>query len=149
MLWKTNREKELRERIRFISDNYPEINPNLRASIAIHTELMSKNDLCNVIPTIISTNKLHMSLYFEGHAPVYFETGIWNEFGFFPKRLIQDFEKYGFKSWIDIVFGGSRGTHLGKIENLLNHFPLFIKDKLRPGFICYSQKEKKTDYLYN
>lgn len=146
-IWKKIREEELEKRIKFIKDNFPAINPNLRASIAIHTELMSKEDMYSVIPQIVKSNKLPMSLYFEGYAPVFFETGIWDEYGFFPRKFVKDLAKYGFNSNIEIYLGSARGFPYEHLETIINQLPLALREKLKPNFFCYSKKIKTADYL--
>lgn len=146
-LWKEIREADLVKRLNFIKENFPEIDSSLRASIALHTELLGKDDLIDAIKEILRTKKFPMNLYFEGYAPVYFETGIWDEFGFYPRKFIADLNKYGFKTEADIYFGSARGFPFNIIENLINSLPLVIKEKLRPNFISYARKFEETKYL--
>lgn len=146
-IWKRIRSQELNKRLKFLKENFPQIDPHFCASIALHTELLSKEAVKEIVPQIIKSGKLPMNLYFEGYAPVFFETGIWDEYGFSPRKLIKDLKKYGFSSKIDIALGSSRGFPFDKIEKTINFFPLIIKEKLRQNFICYSKKETGVKYL--
>lgn len=146
-LWKEVREADLLKRLNFIKQKFPDVEPSVRASLALHTELLGKDDLVDAIKDILRTKKFPMNLYFEGYAPVYFETGIWDEFGFYPTQLITDIYKYGFKAEVDIYFGSARGFPFNFVEDIINSLPLVVKEKLKPNFIAYARKFEETKYL--
>jgi len=145
--WKKIRNKELEKRLIYLKKQFPDIAPQFRASIALHTELLALDEVKNIVPSIIMSNKLPMNLYFEGYAPVYAETGIWDEWGFYPKKLVTQLKLYGFSSEIEIYLGSARGFPFNVLETLINLLPNTIKLLLRPSFRCYAKKMEIPGYL--
>ena len=139
-IWKQTRNKELEKRIIFLKKHFPDINPHFRASIALHTELLPLAEVENIVPNILQTNKLPMNLYFEGYAPVYSQSGVWAEYGFYPVKLADYFKLYGFSSKIQVYTGSARGFPFNIAEKLINLLPNKIKFLFRPNFIVYSKK---------
>ena len=146
--WDYLRKRELLKRLNFVKHNWPQLNAQYQATLAIHTELLSLAEIKNTIPIILSTNKLPMNLYFEGYAPTYAETGIWAEWGFSPKKLKLELSKYGFEVFLQANYGRARGFPFSYLTSAVNYcFPLCLKFILSRAIIAYCIKKESCNYL--
>jgi SAM-dependent methyltransferase len=50
--WRRVRDEELAKRLRHLHERFPDIDPQLAASIALHTELMSFDEMDRLVPGI-------------------------------------------------------------------------------------------------
>ena len=145
--WARVRDAELKKRIVFLKQHFPDIDPQFRASIALHTELLSLNDVKDAVSEIIRTNKLPMNLYFEGYAPVFSQSGIWVEYGLYPTKVTQQLKLYGFSSKKKVYIGSARGFPFELLEKIVNLFPDKIRFLIRPSFMVYAKKIDVVKYL--
>lgn len=147
--WTKTREKDLIIRVQTLRTAYPDLDPHLCASIALHTELLSLDDAKAAVPAIVKTNKLPMNLYFEGYAPIQAQTGTWAEYGFEPPKLAKDVQKYGFSATPSLYAGSGRGGIWPFIENTINMMPDSIRFLFRPTFFLHMTKTDSVKYLIN
>jgi hypothetical protein len=88
-----------------------------------------------------------MSLYMEGHPPVFSETGVWDEKGFYPARLARELHGYGFDAHVRTYVGSARGPLWSAVETLVNRLPDSIRFLLRPAFLVHARKVRQPHYL--
>jgi len=146
-MWKIIREQELKKRLKFLKREWPEIDPQFRATLALHTELLSLKAIRKIVPFILSSEELPMNLYFEGYAPTFAETGIWDEWAFKPKELKQSLEKYGFHVQLKGYYGAARGFPFTLAQFLFNLGPKNSKFWFVRAILAYARKYKQCSYL--
>lgn len=146
-IWKRLRETELKKRIVYLENQFPDIDPQFRASIALHTELLPLEAMKKEVPGIIKNNTLPMNLYFPGYAPIFSESGIWAEYGFYPEKLASYVEQYGFFAQVHQYIGSARNSFLDIAERCINLLPDVLRFLFRPSFLLYAQKNERTRYL--
>ena len=145
--WRIIRKQELMKRLEFFKREWPEIDPQFRATLALHTELLSLKAIKKFVPFILSTGELPMNLYFEGYAPTFAETGIWDEWAFKPKELRQSLERYGFHVQLKGYYGAARGFPFTLAQFLFNLEPTDSKFWLARAIIAYAKKYNRCSYL--
>lgn len=145
--WARVRAEEMERRLSFIEERRPDIDPQLRASIALHTELLSERDLADSLDEIARTKRLPMNLWSEGQAPVYFSTGIWAERGFRLQSFEEELRKYGFRPRVRLSVGASRGRAYHAMESVVNLLPKPLKYRLHHAYRCWATKVRACDYL--
>jgi hypothetical protein len=145
--WERIREQELPYRVAFIREQFPDIDPEYAASLALHTELYSREATATIVAQAIQARQLPMSLYFPGNPPVYFETGVWVERAFYPPDLVRLLHGYGFDAFARIYVGGARGALHALVERMANRLPDRLAFALRPSFRCYGRKISPPSYL--
>ncbi len=145
--WRSVRSSELHKRVMFLKEHFPDIDPQFRASIALHTELLPLCEVERIVPDIIKTNKLPMNLYFEEYAPVFSSSGIWVEYGFYPAKLCKTFALYGFTSTLKAYIGSARGFPFNTVQTILNWLPNKLRFMFWPVFIMYAKKTAPPKYL--
>ncbi|MDX9702564.1 MAG: class I SAM-dependent methyltransferase [Candidatus Auribacterota bacterium] len=147
--WEKTRKNELEKKIDYLKKVYPDLSPHLRASIALHTELLSLKDAADAVPNILKTNKLPMNLYFEGYAPIQVQSGTWAEYAFEPPKLAKYMSLYGFSATPKLYAGSARGGIWPVVEDIINVLPDKIRFLFRPTFLIYMKKIDAVKYLVN
>lgn len=145
--WAAVRERELPLRVAFIRRKFPDVGPQGAASLALHTELYSREALLAIIPQTVEGGPLPMALHAPGTAPVYFDTGVWDEAAFYPPSFRHDLRGYGFKASVRIYAGGGRTAVYALAERLVNMLPDRLRFTVRPTFLCYARKVGPPTYL--
>ena len=146
-LWERLREEELERRLRFVAERRPDLDPQFRASIVLHTELLCKRDLDDTIDQIASSKRLPMNLWNEHQAPVFFESGIWAERAFRLQEVEEMLVRYGFSPRIRLSAGATRGPAFRALESLVNCLPRRIRYHLHHAYRCWATKVDECRYL--
>jgi len=145
--WSAARADELRQRVAFISENFPSVDEQAVASFALHTELYSKDMVLAEVSRALCDDHMPMALYFDGNAPVFFETGQWIERGFFPAELEADLRGYGFDACARAYVGAARGAPFALADRVVNLPPPRLRFLARPSFVRRGTKTGDPTYL--
>jgi len=145
--WARVRAEEMEQRLAFIKARRPDLDPQFRASIALHTEMLCERDLGEMLDRIADTKQLPMNLYSEGQAPVYFRTGIWAERAFRLGAFEKMLTRYGFTPHTRLSVGASRGRAFSVLESLVNLLPRPVKYRLHHAYRCWAVKQETCGYL--
>jgi SAM-dependent methyltransferase len=145
--WARVRREEMERRLTFIAERRPDLDPQLRASIALHTEMLPRHGLEEVLDSIAETRRLPMNLWSEGQAPVYFQTGIWAERGFHLHSFEKLLSQYGFSPRVRISAGAARGRTYKLLEDAVNLLPRAIKYRMHQVYRCWARKVSGCRYL--
>lgn len=145
--WSKTRAKELPERVAFIRKRFPSLDKHAVATFALHTELYSKEMVLVEVGRALGDDSLPMAVYVGGSAPVYFETGLWDERGFRPAELVADLRGYGFEARARVYVGAARAAPFAVADRVVNLLPNRLRFLMRPSFLCHATKIGTPTYL--
>jgi SAM-dependent methyltransferase len=145
--WQETRARELPQRVAYIREHFPSLAEHAAATLALHTELYSRDTVLVEIARALEDDILPMALYDPGNAPIYFETGLWDERGFFPAELAESLRGYGFDARVRVYLGAGRGEPFAVADRIANLLPDRLRFLLRANFICRATKTGPPSYL--
>jgi SAM-dependent methyltransferase len=147
--WQETRDRELPQRVACIQEHFPLLDEQAAVTLALHTELYSRERMLVEIARALEDDILPMALYTPGQAPIYFETGLWDERGFYPAELVESLRGYGFDACARTYLGAGRGGPFVMADRIANMLPDRVRFLMRPNFICYATKTGEPTYLVN
>ena len=145
--WREARARQLPQRVAFIRESFPSLDEHTVASFALHTELYSKDRVLVEVGRALHDDHMPMALDLGYNAPVFFETGLWVERGFFPADLVADLRGYGFEANARVYVGAARGTPFALADRLVNLLPDRVRFLVRGSFVCHATKTGSPTYL--